>query len=102
MEDELVREVRSRFGASADAVTDLLAEYGSDRSHREPDRVRRAILTLSGSDEDRLLHYVEVALMDYRDVLWWAEHPKPPDEPMGHDRGEAHCRPAAPESPGER
>jgi hypothetical protein len=41
----------------------------------EPERVQRAILTLSGGDVGKLSHNVEVALQDYRDVLYWAEYP---------------------------
>jgi len=41
----------------------------------EPERVQRAILTLSGGDVGKLSHNVAVALQDYRDVLYWAEYP---------------------------
>lgn len=41
----------------------------------EPERVQRAILTLSGGDVGKLAHNVAVALQDYRDVLYWAEYP---------------------------
>ncbi len=41
----------------------------------EPERVQRAILTLSGGDVGKLSHNVAVALQDYRDVLYWAENP---------------------------
>lgn len=40
----------------------------------EPERVQRAILTLSGGDVGKLSHNVAVALQDYRDVLYWAEY----------------------------
>jgi len=41
----------------------------------EPERVQRAMLTLSGGDVGKLSHNVAVALQDYRDVLYWAEYP---------------------------
>jgi hypothetical protein len=41
----------------------------------EPERVQRAILTLSDGDVGKLSHNVAVALQDYPDVLYWAEYP---------------------------
>ncbi len=41
----------------------------------EPERVQRAILTLSGGDVGKLSHNAAVALQDYRDVLYRPEYP---------------------------
>lgn len=54
---------------------DILAAYGTETHEREPDRVCRAIVSLSGGDLDRLRHFVAAAKADYRDVLFWAETP---------------------------
>jgi len=54
----------------------LLLEYGQAPHEREVERVRRAILSLSGSDEAKLRYFLAVAKQDYRDVLFWADNPE--------------------------
>ena len=61
------------FGDDAREAMAILVSYGEGPEHREPDRVRRAILKLSEGDLGRLRHFREQADKDYRDVLWWAE-----------------------------
>ena len=60
-------------------VLAILSDYGVEEHEPEPgperERVRRAIVSLSGGDLDRLRHFVAVAKTDYRDVLFWAETP---------------------------
>lgn len=34
----------------------------------------RCVIVLAGGDIEKLRHYVEQALMDYRDVIYWAEY----------------------------
>ncbi len=51
----------------------------------QDDRVLRAILTLSEGDIERLQHYADVAETDYRDVLFWAETPRRPEEPRSYE-----------------
>ena len=58
------------------AVTKVLQEYGSEKWHREPDRVRTAALKLSGGTTEGLRRAIDAAKRDYRDVLAWAEYPK--------------------------
>jgi hypothetical protein len=38
------------------------------------DRVVRCILELAAGDIGRLRHFVEQAVKDYRDVIYWAEY----------------------------
>jgi hypothetical protein len=59
--------------ASIMAILDL---YGTEDYHRERERVHMAVLRLSRGDLRRLREYVDVARIDYRDVLWWAEYPE--------------------------
>ncbi len=54
------------------AILDL---YGVKSYERERERVQLAILKLSEGDAGKLLHYLDVAKKDYRDVLYWAEYP---------------------------
>ena len=45
-------------------------------THPEADRVALACLKLSGGDPVKLKAAVDAALLDYRDVLAWAEYPR--------------------------
>ncbi|MFQ5419414.1 MAG: hypothetical protein ACE5EY_03520 [Anaerolineae bacterium] len=62
-----------RVRAEVEAV---LGAYGREPTHQEKTRVHLAILKLSGSDLDKVKHNVQVALTDFRDVLYWAEYPR--------------------------
>lgn len=57
------------------SVLDDLTEYGKEAWHREPLRVRLAILRLAAGDREALRSHLEVAKRDYRDVLAGAEYP---------------------------
>jgi len=56
-------------------VLELLDSYGVEPYEQERERVQLAILKLSGGSEEKLREFVAVAKRDYRDVLFWAEHP---------------------------
>lgn len=90
MDEELAREIIT-YGADAAAVVDLLDQCGRERSHREVDRVQRAILTLAAGDVAKLRHHVGVALKDYRDVLWWAEEERSHEEPPSYEELRRRC-----------
>ena len=45
------------------------------------DRILLAVVSLASGDLDALKHYSERALADWRDVLYWYEHPRDPGEP---------------------
>ena len=66
------------FGAhpNSEQLLQLLAQYGSRDGDRERDRVRLAILKLSDGDPVKLRNNVAAAMLDYRDVLAWAEYPE--------------------------
>jgi hypothetical protein len=85
VDSRLAEGVRDAFGRDADDVMRLLSRYGSDPSHREVDRVHRAIIVLSQSDLERVGHFVEVALTDHRDAIMWAEYPPDADEPRSYE-----------------
>jgi hypothetical protein len=55
-------------------VMAILDYYGIEPYERERERVQIAILKLSAGDVDKLLHYVDAAKQDYRDVLYWTEY----------------------------
>ncbi len=56
-------------------VLAMLDEYGPDDWHREPERVRLAVLKLAAGNLERLRYELEGAKRDYRDVLSPAEYP---------------------------
>lgn len=60
---------RDYVGSDRPAVLQLLETV-------EEDRVRRAVLLLAKGDLVTLEHYVEVAKVDFRDLLFWAEQPE--------------------------
>lgn len=65
-------------GAAAEAARQVL-------DPRQEDRVLQAVLTLSLGDLGRLRHFSDIAAIDVRDVLAWAESPSPEGEPVSYD-----------------
>lgn len=84
--DELARVAEGLFGAEATRAMAVLSTYGHAPHHREPERVRHAILALSEGDFERLRHFLEQADKDYRDVLFWGEYPRDPHEPKTYEQ----------------
>ena len=76
--DVVSEKFRRLFGAHPDseALLEVLNRYGSRDGDREVVRVQLAILKLSGGKPEKLRSNVEAALLDYRDVLAWAEYPE--------------------------
>lgn len=71
--------VRRHFPVTeVSAVMQILDGYGTKSGEPERDRVQLAILKLSEGQRSKLLHFVEAAKRDYRDVLYWSEIPAPP------------------------
>src|SRR5687768_4581170 len=56
-------------------VLATLQRYGNEEWHREVDRVRLAALKLAAGSLTALRSHVEIAQIDYRDVLAAAEYP---------------------------
>ena len=53
----------------------ILSKYGNQKTEPEADRVRLAILKLSGSDLTCLKETMNNAKQDYREIIGWAEFP---------------------------
>lgn len=66
--EEVERAAIASFGQSKRA--EVLSKLDS---HRPGNRVKAAILVLANGDMAELSRLVEVARIDYRDVLYWAE-----------------------------
>jgi hypothetical protein len=71
LDAELEAAISRAFGDQVSDARTLLLCYDD----KEANRVRRAIVSLSGGQLDELAYYVERANQDYRDVLYWAEYP---------------------------
>lgn len=63
------------------AVRGLLPSSEELPSAAPYERVLLAILQLGGDDVDRVGHFVAAAKRDWRDVLYWSEHPPDSSEP---------------------
>ena len=50
-------------------VLDVLSAYGTEDWHREKERVKRDSIIISRGSLDALRSTIELAMMDYRDVL---------------------------------
>jgi hypothetical protein len=80
--DALEAEVERKLAATWLGESDrtearaVLLEYGTQAYHRERERVRLAIIMLSGGSLEELRRMTSAAQTDYRDVLMWAEHPE--------------------------
>lgn len=72
---DIVARIEHDFGTGAlTGVADVLAPLlASDRAG-EHERLVRSVLVLAAGDLAKLRHYVAQAVMDYRDVIYWAEY----------------------------
>jgi len=85
---EVVAAVHAAFRKRAwSRVLMLLDTYGVNSYEREVARVQLAIVKLSEGSEEKLREYIAVAKRDYRDALFWAEHPD--EAKVGHAGEEA-------------
>ena len=77
LRDEVVASIQATFPKErCPRVLELLDTYGVELYERERERVQLAILKLSDGNEEKVREFVAVAKRDYRDVLFWAEHPE--------------------------
>jgi len=75
--NDVVRIVQRDFPAGQfDTVMLILNEYGTEDWQRGVNRVRLAVLKLADGDFHALRRETDVAKIDYRDVLAFAEYPE--------------------------
>lgn len=73
----MIAAARAAFPrADARSILALLDSYGVESHERERERVQLAIISLSEGDQSKLGYFLGVAKQDYRDVLFWADHPE--------------------------
>jgi hypothetical protein len=74
---DVLAAIRGNFPAERTRrVEQLLDAYGMEPHERERERVQLAILKISEGDEEKVRQHVATAKTDYRDVLFWADHPE--------------------------
>jgi hypothetical protein len=69
---DVARRIEGQFGPGALGGVCGILQPLLDRGLG--DRVVRCVLVLSGGDLAKLRHHVEQALLDFRDVIYWAEY----------------------------
>jgi uncharacterized protein (TIGR00369 family) len=75
--DDVLASIRASFPESRWLhVESLLSAYGTEPHERERERVQLAILKISEGNEQKIREHVATAKKDYRDVLFWADHPE--------------------------
>jgi len=74
--EDVERIARRDFPAEElTSLTAILSEYGTEKWHREPTRVRLAALKVANGSVTRLRACIASAKRDYRDALVAAEYP---------------------------
>lgn len=74
--NDVLRLIHRDFSAAIhNDVLASLNRYGTETFHSENHRVHAAILKLSNGNRDRIDHFVQIAMRDFRDVLMLAELP---------------------------
>ncbi len=74
--DDVIAAIKRDFSDGAmKGILSVLDRYGSDTSENGRARVQIAILKLSEGDFTKLVHNTDVAIQDFRDVLWWSDTP---------------------------
>jgi len=81
LEQRVVDRITKEFSeAERTSATELLSSY----SGSEGKRVTWDILELSKGSLEKVRQYVQVAQVDYRDILYWAEYYE--NDPMSRGR----------------
>jgi len=73
---DVLAAVQASFPVSWASVLAQLDTYGLEPYEHERERVQLAVLKLGEGNEDKTRSYLAAAKDDYRDVLYWAEHPE--------------------------
>jgi hypothetical protein len=76
MTELLSRKIDSCFGSPTDQAD---AQAILSRIPNSSERVGLAVLKLAGGSIERLRHFVDAAVADFRDVIAWAESPRESD-----------------------
>ncbi len=74
--DDVIAAIKRDFSEnSMRGILMVLDRYGSDLPESGRARVQIAILKLSEGDLSKLRRNTDIAIRDFRDVLWWSDTP---------------------------
>jgi hypothetical protein len=72
-EDVVAAAIATFKGDQLESILCELDLYGVEPHEPERERVQLAIIELSGGSKDKILQYVQIAKIDYRDILAWKQ-----------------------------
>ena len=78
---DIKRRIITDYGTeNQNKIIALINEFGDmfTQVYKEKPspRIIRCVIRLAEADENKLVHYMEQALRDWRDVIYWAEYDK--------------------------
>tara|TARA_R110000868_G_scaffold242255_3_gene497794 strand:- start:446 stop:733 length:288 start_codon:yes stop_codon:yes gene_type:complete len=76
MKDDIVSKIEADFEDPQEVFETLEALESMNRGPIS-DRMCRSIVFLVNGDRDKLHHYIDLAFLDPRDLLWQAEYEDP-------------------------
>jgi hypothetical protein len=86
LSEPVENELRITFAGPLHTAAREHLPTSSDLPSEAPlDRVQIAVIRLAGGDIDALAHYSGRAKGDWRDVLYWADHPREENEPKSDE-----------------
>ncbi len=71
---DINERIQTDFGENATWAATLLIDAINKVDYLKTDRVIRCIIFLANGNVTELEHYIEVATIDTRDVMLWAEY----------------------------
>lgn len=77
---DIQERIETDFGEKASEVYRIFNNAFEQADYLQVDRIIRCIIFLAGKDIEKLKEYIEVAIADPRDVMFWAEYKN-----HGHD-----------------
>jgi hypothetical protein len=78
--NDIITRINTDFGEDATEANSMLMDAIKKVEYLKTDRVIRCIVFLAKGDLTNLNKYIEVAIVDTRDVMLWAEY-----EELGED-----------------
>ena len=78
--EDILRKINSDFGEKSNEVIEILSDAIKKTNYLETDRIVRCIIFLSKGNIDNLNKFIEMATLDPRDIMLWAEYEKLNDD----------------------
>jgi len=72
--EDIQQRIIHDFQDSSDKAIEILDKAISQTDYLRTDRVIRCIVFLANGDIDKLKKYIDNAIFDTRDVMFWAEY----------------------------